>query len=367
MANIDKNIIITPYVSGVTQPEMKFVGQGNDPIYLKVLDGLTGLGSTAGGALSIEGSAGQLFSIVNRLGTGSIFSVNDISGIPMIDANADGTISIAGYFGNVGVGLTAPTQKFQVTGNAYVSGVVTAISGICASGGTFSGNISASNIVNSVNGYTGNVGGLISPVGMTSGSLRVYTYPDGVTTTTTKTPFYSPSNMTHPLYNNGFIAYPNRTYFTLHNVNRSTNIKTLKCTGQNTGITGNAYITVWSMDPITGYPSSRLYASTSLVVGSGYNTTSVTNAGGLLTVPAGYFFIAFTFSLNPTVYGVSLYYTLSTYGSGSLTSGYNNSSPVLDTSGFTAPTSITQAGSTFAFIDYTPSYVAGILTEFGIV
>jgi hypothetical protein len=135
MANIDKNIIITPYISGVTQPQMKFVGQGNDPIYLKVLDGITGTGATAGGALSIEGSAGQLFSIVNRLGTGSIFSVNDISGIPMIDANASGNISIAGYFGNVGVGLTAPTEKFQVTGNAFVSGLVTAVSGISAAGG----------------------------------------------------------------------------------------------------------------------------------------------------------------------------------------------------------------------------------------
>jgi len=144
MANSDKNIIITPFVSGVTQPQMKFVGQGNDPIYLKVLDGITGTGATAGGALSVEGSAGQLFSIVNRLGTGSIFSVNDISGIPIIDANASGDISLAGYFGNVGVGLTAPTEKFQVLGNISVSGIVTAVSGVSAAGGvtlagTFSG------------------------------------------------------------------------------------------------------------------------------------------------------------------------------------------------------------------------------------
>jgi hypothetical protein len=136
MANSDKNIIITPYISGVTQPQMKFVGQGNDPIYLKVLDGVTGTGATAGGALSIEGSAGQLFSIVNRLGTGSIFSVNDISGIPMIDANANGTISIAGYFGNVGVGLTAPTEKFQVVGNISATGSVVGNQKINAQTGT---------------------------------------------------------------------------------------------------------------------------------------------------------------------------------------------------------------------------------------
>jgi hypothetical protein len=161
MANSDKNIIITPFISGVTQPQMKFVGQGNDPIYLKVLDGITGTGATAGGALSVEGSAGQLFSIVNRLGTGSIFSVNDISGIPIIDANANGNISLAGYFGNVGVGLTAPTEKFQVTGNAFVSGLVTAVSGVSAAGGvtlagTLQGTTAAfTGLVSSTVGFSG--------------------------------------------------------------------------------------------------------------------------------------------------------------------------------------------------------------------
>lgn len=123
MANSDKNIIITPYVSGVTQPQIKFVGQGNDPIYLKVLDGVSGSGATAGAALSVEGSAGQLFSVVNRLGTGSIFSVNDISGIPLIDANANGNISLAGYFGNVGIGFTSPSSKLEVNGSISANGI----------------------------------------------------------------------------------------------------------------------------------------------------------------------------------------------------------------------------------------------------
>ena len=47
------------------------------------------------GTLSFEGSAGQLFSITNQLSSGSIFSVNDISGIPSIDVDADGTIQLA--------------------------------------------------------------------------------------------------------------------------------------------------------------------------------------------------------------------------------------------------------------------------------
>jgi len=49
------------------------------------------------GALSFEGSAGQLFSITNNLTSGSIFSVNDVSGIPSIDVDADGTVQLAPY------------------------------------------------------------------------------------------------------------------------------------------------------------------------------------------------------------------------------------------------------------------------------
>ena len=210
-------------------------------------------------------------------------------------------------------------------------------------------------------------GGLISPVGMTSGSLNVFTFPTGVTATGSKTPFYQPCNLTYQIWNPSFTAYANRTYFTLHNVNRSTNIKTLRFTSNNTVTTGNAYISVWSVDPLTGFPSTRLYVSASTAVGSGYATTSVTNASGLVTVPAGYFYIAVSFSSSPTVYGMSNNYTLSTYGSANMTSGYNMAVAVLDSSGFTAPTSITQAGTTFGIVDYTPSNTTGIFTEFGIV
>ena len=77
------------------------------------------------GTLSWEGSAGQLFSITNNLTSGSIFSVNDVSGIPSIDVDANGTIELAPFSGSVAIGTTVLTgtasQPLQVTGGAYVS------------------------------------------------------------------------------------------------------------------------------------------------------------------------------------------------------------------------------------------------------
>ena len=82
------------------------------------------------GTISFEGSEGSLFSVTNNLSSGSIFSVNDISGIPSIDVDADGTIQLAplasGSGGKVGIGTTNPSTRLHVEGNVKVTGVVTA-------------------------------------------------------------------------------------------------------------------------------------------------------------------------------------------------------------------------------------------------
>jgi len=87
------------------------------------LDINVGTGLTA---LNIEGSEGQLFSITNNLTSGSIFSVNDVSGIPSIDVDADGTIQLAPFGSTeyVGIGTTNPTQKLDVNGNIRLRGAL---------------------------------------------------------------------------------------------------------------------------------------------------------------------------------------------------------------------------------------------------
>jgi len=113
MANSDKNIRITPNRDTTSLPRIAFTGSTNAPITLYVLDDNT---------LSFEGSSGQLFSVNNNLSSGYIFSINDISGIPSFRVHADGTVGIAEFSGNVGIGITNPSYKLHIVGQAYATG-----------------------------------------------------------------------------------------------------------------------------------------------------------------------------------------------------------------------------------------------------
>ena len=114
MANSDKDILITPNKGQSALPEIKFVGSGNDPIYLRVLDDNT---------ISFEGSQGQLWSINNNLTSGTIFQVADVSGIPAIAVDANGRIDIAGNSGYVNIGYNANNtdKNLAVTGKMHIT------------------------------------------------------------------------------------------------------------------------------------------------------------------------------------------------------------------------------------------------------
>jgi hypothetical protein len=98
---------------------------------------------TAVSAFDIQGSAGQLFSVTNNLTSGSIFSVNDVTGIPSIDVDADGTIQLAPFGSTeyVGVGTTNPTQKLDVNGNVAIGGSIYDANGTAGSDGQVLSNV----------------------------------------------------------------------------------------------------------------------------------------------------------------------------------------------------------------------------------
>lgn len=103
MAHSDKNIVITPARSNTTtDPNIVFSGAnaslGPQNITLRVYP-------TNNGTLSFEGSAGQLFSIANSM-NGTIFSVNDVSGVPSIEVLDTGVIKLAELGGFVAFGIS---------------------------------------------------------------------------------------------------------------------------------------------------------------------------------------------------------------------------------------------------------------------
>ncbi len=111
LSNRVRNINIG--VSSITESDTVLTAIGNTDFAGKV-DIDIGSGTTA---FDIQGSAGQLFSVTNNLTSGSIFSVNDVSGIPSFNVDADGTVSIASFGGDVGVGTETPSKKLDVVGS----------------------------------------------------------------------------------------------------------------------------------------------------------------------------------------------------------------------------------------------------------
>ena len=113
MANSDKNIRITTSKNKTTFPNIVFTGSsaGSSVITLEVLDDNT---------LSFTSNEGQVFSLDSNLSTGTIWSVNDISGYPLLRADvgaaSGATIRIAEGTGFVGIGQTNPKYKLDVQG-----------------------------------------------------------------------------------------------------------------------------------------------------------------------------------------------------------------------------------------------------------
>lgn len=116
-----KNILITPSPTGTTNPSIEFSGETAKMITLEVL---------SGGTLAFNSSGGTMFSIDDTT-TGSLFSVNDISGLPILEVFSDDRL-VAGKFG---------TDAFVVSGtNVNINGT------LIATGTSYLNTISATTI-----------------------------------------------------------------------------------------------------------------------------------------------------------------------------------------------------------------------------
>ncbi len=161
-----QDILITPNKgSATTQGKIDFTGKGASAstITLKVLDD---------SSLSFEGTAGQLFSITPVLASGTIFSVNDVSGIPMIDVDASGLVRLAPLGGTVYSNtLYAVPRTVAGSGNSVT---VRAADGLTSGAG---GNILLLPGLQATTGGDGKI--IVRQPGGTAGTNEVQMWHDG--------------------------------------------------------------------------------------------------------------------------------------------------------------------------------------------
>ena len=105
-----QDILITP---GSGEPQILFRGSGaiDTAVELNVMSSYQS-GTGSGTALLYEGTEGLLFGITDNLSSGTIFSVAVITGLPTIEVDASGDVSLAEYGNSVTVhrGLKTPIE-----------------------------------------------------------------------------------------------------------------------------------------------------------------------------------------------------------------------------------------------------------------
>ena len=121
MSNANKNIVITPATNTANDPQITINGTSTYNNYMTIrYDDAKNL--------VFESLQGTLFSIGDSF-SGTLHSINDISGISHFDVDQYGTIRCSQFNGMLTVGLTAPytigdraDDKVQIKGNTYIDG-----------------------------------------------------------------------------------------------------------------------------------------------------------------------------------------------------------------------------------------------------
>ncbi len=131
------DILITPGSASIA-----FSGSAANTIRLQV---------ESSGSIAFYGTSGSLFSIADSL-SGSLMSVNDVSGIPILEVFSDDRVVMGTFNSNalvvtgskVGIGTAVPSNQLQVAGNVSASSYTSSISNAVGFFGTSSWAVTAS-------------------------------------------------------------------------------------------------------------------------------------------------------------------------------------------------------------------------------
>lgn len=267
MAYSDRNIVITPNIGQASaEPIIRFTGgsaSSSATVYARVLDA---------GTLSFEATSGQVHTISDGL-NGSIFAVNDISGIPSIEVFDTGIVQFAKYQGQVQLGSNTQSTSTG-TGALQVLGGV-GISGNLNIGGSFA-----------LNNNIG-IGGAGNTYGITV-----------ATTTNVAGYFYDTVSLKDVAIQVGNSSYPLGIGFNSYNVNGTTYVGGTGYNGQLTLTDSNGFkFLVSSASQSAGAVASQIntlnVSSSQIIVpistvASSTSTGAITTYGGISSGGAHY-------------------------------------------------------------------------------